>query len=219
MLACDDAPLGPRAALFTAFMRVLRAQLAHSLAPVRRRRQLAGAGHACTSVCVRSRQACGQDLCASVPTPPPATPLGPPQGQPVSAQAQPLGAPMVEELLGDSFLKKLSSQFFQMLHEERAAVAPDLAEQVGGWRGRGPACCRGGMRAAAACTRRRSQGRLPTSPCPLQHPPTPQAAAVSGVLQRSLGWGVQVVTALDGDSDEDEDGPVVVEGVELPPDA
>lgn len=42
-----------------------------------------------------------------------------------------------------------------------------------------------------------------------------QAAAVSGVLQRTMGWGVQVVTDL-GSDDEDEDGPVVVEGVELP---
>lgn len=36
------------------------------------------------------------------------------------------------------------------------------------------------------------------------------------MLQRTLGWDLQVVTDLDGDSDEDEDGPVVVEGVELP---
>jgi hypothetical protein len=43
-----------------------------------------------------------------------------------------------------------------------------------------------------------------------------QASAVSGVLQRTLGWGVQVVTDLGSDEDEDEDGPVVVEGVELP---
>lgn len=42
-----------------------------------------------------------------------------------------------------------------------------------------------------------------------------QAAAVSGVLQRTLGWGVQLVTDLGSDSD-DEDGPVVVEGVEVP---
>jgi hypothetical protein len=39
------------------------------------------------------------------------------------------------------------------------------------------------------------------------------------VLQRTLGWGARVVTDLDGDDEEDEDGPVVVEGVELPDDA
>lgn len=38
---------------------------------------------------------------------------------------------------------------------------------------------------------------------------------MSGVLQRTLGWGVQLVTDLGSDS-EDEDGPVVVEGVEVP---
>lgn len=31
----------------------------------------------------------------------------------------------------DSFLRRLSGQFFQMLHEERPRVAPDMAEQVG----------------------------------------------------------------------------------------
>lgn len=53
--------------------------------------------------------------------------------------------------------------------------------------------------------------------CPPCAPPPGlmQAAAVSGVLQRTMGWGVQVVTDL-GSDDEDEDGPVVVEGVELP---
>lgn len=99
------------------------------------------------------------------------------QGQPKGEQAQPLGAPMVDELLQvgaettaqrpsscqhcltipaflcsplfhhfllmslglsiaqDSFLRRLSTQFFQMLHEERAQVSPGLAEQVGcvGW--------------------------------------------------------------------------------------
>ena len=52
-------------------------------------------------------------------------------------------------------------------------------------------------------------------PCPSHL----QAAAVSGVLQRTLGWGVQVVMDLGSDSEgDDEDGPVVVEGVVLPPD-
>ena len=37
---------------------------------------------------------------------------------------------MVDELLQDSFLKRLSGQFFQMLHEERAHVAPELAQQA-----------------------------------------------------------------------------------------
>ncbi len=53
------------------------------------------------------------------------------------------------------------------------------------------------------------------SPATPSVPPV-QAAAVSSVLQRTLGWGVQVVTDLGGDSEEDEDAPVVVEGVELP---
>lgn len=53
---------------------------------------------------------------------------------------------MVEELLGDSFLRRLSTQFFQMLHEERPRVSPPLAEQVragtcvdAGWGGWGEA--------------------------------------------------------------------------------
>ena len=37
---------------------------------------------------------------------------------------------MVDELLQDSFLKRISGQFFQMLHEERAHVAPELAQQM-----------------------------------------------------------------------------------------
>ena len=52
------------------------------------------------------------------------------QGRAKSEQAQPLGAPMVDELLQDSFLKRISGQFFQMLHEERAHVAPELAQQA-----------------------------------------------------------------------------------------
>jgi hypothetical protein len=36
----------------------------------------------------------------------------------------------VDELLHDSFLRRLSTQFFQMLHEERTQVIPSLAEQV-----------------------------------------------------------------------------------------
>ncbi|PRW45575.1 AAR2-like protein [Chlorella sorokiniana] len=127
MFGCDDAPLGPRAQLFTQFLQALHTQLVHSLAP----------------------------------------------GQPKGEQAQPLGAPIVDELLQDSFLRRLTTQFFQMLHEERAQVSPGLAEQ---------------------------------------------AAAVSGVLQRTLGWGVQIVTDLD-ESEDDEDAPVVVElpeGVQLP---
>lgn len=35
MFGCDDAPLGPRARLFTAFLQALHAQLAHGLALVR----------------------------------------------------------------------------------------------------------------------------------------------------------------------------------------
>ncbi|KAI3424879.1 hypothetical protein D9Q98_008263 [Chlorella vulgaris] len=119
MFGCDDAPLGPRARLFTAFLQALHAQLAHGLA----------------------------------------------LGHPKSAQPQPLGEPLVDELLQDSFLRRLSTQFFQMLHEERTQVIPSLAEQ---------------------------------------------ARAVSSVLQHTLGWGVQVVTDLESDG-EDEDAPVVVE--------
>lgn len=63
----------------------------------------------------------------------------------------------------------------------------------------------------------------PAGPGPFLPLPVPltitQAAAVSGVLQRTLGWGVQLITDLGGESEEDEDAPVVVEGVELPPDA
>jgi hypothetical protein len=62
-----------------------------------------------------------QDRCQPLPTP---------QGKPQSQQAQPLGAPLVDELLGDSFLRRITAQFFQMLHDERLRVAPQLAEQV-----------------------------------------------------------------------------------------
>ncbi len=53
-----------------------------------------------------------------------------PQGRPKAAQAQPLGEPLVDELLQDSFLRRIATQFFQMLHEERAQVKPELAEQA-----------------------------------------------------------------------------------------
>lgn len=36
MFACDDAPLGARAQLFTDFLQALHTQLVHSLAPVSR---------------------------------------------------------------------------------------------------------------------------------------------------------------------------------------
>ena len=39
------------------------------------------------------------------------------------------------------------------------------------------------------------------------------AEALSGVLQRTLGWGVKLVTELGGEEEEEgeDDGPVVVE--------
>lgn len=53
-----------------------------------------------------------------------------PQGRPKAAQAQPLGEPLVDELLQDSFLRRITTQFFAMLHEERGQVQPELAEQA-----------------------------------------------------------------------------------------
>ena len=77
---------------------------------------------------------------------------------------------MMDELLDDSFLRRLCTQFFEMLYEERAALAPDLAAQ---------------------------------------------AAAVSEVLARTLGWGVLVVTGQGEGLEDEEEGPVVVEGVDV----
>lgn len=43
-----------------------------------------------------------------------------------------LGTPLVDlnELLQDSFLRRLSTAFFQLLHEERGRLAPELAQQA-----------------------------------------------------------------------------------------
>ena len=136
-----------------------------------------------------------------------------------AAQPAALGAALADELLvllqdDGSFLKRLSSQFFQMLHEERARVSPELAQQVGGAAGGdgcGLAYVGGGGGSGSRSLYARSHVSLPVRA-------RLQAAAVSGTLQRCLGWGVAVVTDLDSEG-EDEDGPVVVEGVLLPPDA
>lgn len=120
--------------------------------------------------------------------------------------AQALGAPMVDELLQDSFLRRLSDQFFQMLHEERRHVSPELAEQVGRRQGAAAvltpaACCTrsavatelplsGGSRRAAACVNPRAKRRMLTSdtapslntPCsPAGGGSQPRAAARAGV--------------------------------------
>jgi hypothetical protein len=87
----------------------------------------------------------------------------PPQGQPRSAQAAPLGAPLVDELLQDSFLRRITTQFFQMLHEERPAVGRELGEQVGA------------SRASLG-----ARARLPS--------PTPRPAATSTLPNMNAGW-------------------------------
>lgn len=46
-----------------------------------------------------------------------------------AAQASPLGLPMTEELLADSFLKCLFARFFDCLHSAGGRVPPAL--QVG----------------------------------------------------------------------------------------
>lgn len=43
-----------------------------------------------------------------------------------SEQAAPLGVPMVDELLSDSFLKKLFQHFFEILEDSSIAVHPTL---------------------------------------------------------------------------------------------
>ncbi len=131
----------------------------------------------------------------------------------------------------DSFLRRLTTQFFQMLHEERAQVSPGLAEQVGSFGGlqvqptvgagkgrQEEAICRCMRRRGALQTLRvwpfvvrestesvlaeamlsragRSHAALPTLLLLNTAQRPLQAAAVSGVLQRTLGWGVQVGAA------------------------
>jgi hypothetical protein len=97
------------------------------------------------------------------------------QGCTAEEQAAPLGAPMVEELLADSFLRKLCTSWLRWISSE---------EKV-------------------------------------SHPLSEAAAAVATVLQSTLGWNCGPVQDLfhDGDDDDeysdDEDRPVVVEGVEI----
>ena len=43
-----------------------------------------------------------------------------------SEQIAPLGVPMVDELLSDSFLKKLFRQFFEMLEDSETEIHPAL---------------------------------------------------------------------------------------------
>lgn len=157
---CDDAPLGRRAGLFASFLEALQAQLAHGL------QTTVGQGGGGQETEMHSTSSSWPSW--PLPHPRPLhSAVQSPSGQ---QQAQPYGSPMMDELLEDSFLHRLCSQFFGMLHEERAAVAPALAAAAG---------------------------------------------RVSELLASTLGWGAAVVTELGAEA-EDEDAPVVVEGVELP---
>ena len=59
------------------------------------------------------------------------------------AAASPVGMPLIEEMLADSFLQQLFGQFLQFLHEESLHVQPklkaaskqlqDLLQQTLGW--------------------------------------------------------------------------------------
>jgi A1 cistron-splicing factor AAR2 len=90
-------------------------------------------------------------------------------------QAAPLGIPMVEELLADSFLRKLCTSWLRWISEEHGVPQP-LSEA---------------------------------------------ASAVSTLLHKTLGWNCGPVQDLfgsdggEGEESDDEDGPVIVEGVEL----
>jgi hypothetical protein len=49
------------------------------------------------------------------------------QGGGMESQATPLGLPMVEELIEDSFLRSLSRRFFEALEDAAEAVPADLS--------------------------------------------------------------------------------------------
>ncbi len=96
------------------------------------------------------------------------------QGCTAEEQAAPLGTPMVEELLEDSFLRKLCTSWLRWISAEEGVPQP-LSEA---------------------------------------------AAAVATLLQKTLGWNCGPVQDLFGTGDDeeysdDEDGPVIVEGIEL----
>ena len=95
------------------------------------------------------------------------------QGATAEEQAAPLGTPMVEELLADSFLRKLCTNWLRWITTEASGT-------VG----------------------------------PVPQPLLEAAVAVATVLEKTLGWNCGPVQELYSDED-DEDGPVVVEGVEL----
>lgn len=94
------------------------------------------------------------------------------QGCSAEAQAAPLGTPMVEELLADSFLRRLCTGWLRWVASEGSAVPQPLSDA---------------------------------------------ATSVSVLLQRALGWECGPLEELGGGDDEgeDDDGPVVVEGVDI----
>jgi len=98
------------------------------------------------------------------------------QGCTAEEQAAPLGTPMVEELLADSFLRKLCTSWLRWISAEEGIPQP-LSEAV---------------------------------------------AAVATLLHKTVGWNCGPVQDLfrggssnDDEYSDDEDGAVVVEGVEI----
>ena len=93
------------------------------------------------------------------------------QGCSAEDQAAPFGTPMVEELLTDSFLRRLCTGWLRWIVSEGSSVPEPLCEA---------------------------------------------ANAVSMLLHKAVGWDCGPIEDLDndGDIDSDEDGPVIVEGVE-----
>ncbi len=111
-LSCERGPLESHTGLFVAFLAAVQQQLGLGLG---RKAAKGGGGsrppkHTCSSCSDPGNSSDGED-----------------EGD---AGACPLGLPLVDELLPDSFLRRQFGGFFGMLHEAGGKVPPSLAHQV-----------------------------------------------------------------------------------------
>lgn len=115
-LSCEQGPLRSHTGLFVAFLAAVQQQLAIGLGPQHKQKQKQRR---------RGQQQLGDDGASSSDDDEGGAEGGDPGGP------CPLGLPLVEELLPDSFLRRQFGGFFEMLHDAGAQVPPALAKQVG----------------------------------------------------------------------------------------
>lgn len=120
MLGCERGPLRSHSGMFTAFLATVQQQLDMGLGQQRQQQRRRRGGGAGTDQADRGGgSSSGGDGSDSGS-----------EGNGGAGGACPLGTPLVEELLPDSFLRRAFRAFFALLHESGAEVPPAVAKQV-----------------------------------------------------------------------------------------